>query len=121
MPERKISELLSDILEHIKDYIRNYAQYFGYLATEKSVKVTAYVLTNFIVALAVGLFLNIIVIALAFYFGYIYNAIETSFLFLAIFYFVLTLIFILLRRPLIKKPLQKQILRFIFTDWDKED
>ncbi|PSR05926.1 MAG: hypothetical protein BRD49_03160 [Bacteroidetes bacterium SW_10_40_5] len=121
MANRKISKILGNILEHFKEYMRNYAQYFGYLATEKSVKVTAYVLSNFIVALAVGLFLNIIVIALAFYFGYIYDAIESSLLFLAIFYFVLILILILFRRPLIQKPIQKQMLGFIFTDWNKED
>lgn len=121
MADRKISEMLGDILENIKEYLQNYAQYFGYLATEKGVKITSFVLTNFIVALASAFFLNIVIIALTFYFGYVNDAIGGSFLFIAIFYVVLSLIFIIFRKPLIKKPLQRQMVRFVFTDWNSED
>ena len=118
---RKISEIIADIYGHVKTYLTNYFQYLGYDSAEKFVKITSYILTNFIIAALTGLFLNIIIISLIFYVGYINNSIAGSLLFIVIFYFILGLIFILFKKPLIKNPIQKQIIQFIFAENETED
>ena len=121
MAHRKISEILSDIYDHLKTYLTNYIKYIGYDGAEKFVKTTAYVLTNFIVAAVAGVFLNIVFLAVVFYFGYTYDAMPSAFLFIAVFYFLMALIFILFRNSLIKKPLQKQIIQYIFSETNADN
>ncbi len=116
MSNPNISEILADIYSHIKVYLKNYAQYLGYDVAEKSVKIASYILANFIVAAIAGLFFNIVLIALVFCWGMINNAMPAALLFLAIFYFILAWFFIIFRNALIKRPIQRQMIRFIFAE-----
>lgn len=121
MTQRKISEIIGDIYGHSKTYIKNYVQYLGYDSAEKFVIIASYILTNFIIAAITGVFVNIVILALIFYIGYINNAMAAALLFIAIFYFLLALIFLIFRNSLIKKPIQKQIIQFIFSQKESEE
>jgi len=114
MSERKISGILRTLINHLITYAKNYLKYLGYEAFEKSVKVTSNIISNFIVVVIAGLSLNVMMITLAFYVGYVYDAIAEALLFIAGLYFVLALLFIIFRKSLIKRPIQKQIIQFVF-------
>lgn len=121
MVNRKLTEIFEDFVAHIKDYLKNYGKYLGYDAAEKGIRVTSYILTNFIVTALAGLFFNVVFLTVVFYFGYVNDAMGNALLIIAVVYFVLAWLFILFRNPLIKKPIQKQMVRFIFTDPPTDD
>lgn len=116
MANNKLSDIVYTLYYDFIAYLKKRFELYKLEAIEKGVVLTAYIFSKFILATLLAIFGNLIIIMLAFYFGYIYDQIATALLGLTLFYFLLMLIFVLFRRQLLGKPLQNQLISFIFSN-----
>lgn len=116
MSELPLKALIKRLYQYLITYAYDYLQYLGYEVAERVVKSIAYLITNVLVIVLLSLCLNIAFLGLAFALGILTQSLPTTLFVIAGVYFTTGMALLLFRKTLLLRPLQKQLITFLFND-----
>ena len=114
MDNQNLSENFSGLFSDLKKYLEIRYRYAKLDATEKLAITSSFIVVLFILLFIVTVFLFFISFALAYYLGQVWQQTHLGFIGVAAIYFVLAIILILLRKPLIVNPVQRHIVKLMY-------
>ena len=110
-----ISEIVSDLVVNLKTYVTSKIDLYLLTSFEKLGKIFASLLSTIILILLSFFCLLFITIALALWLGKSLNNIAEGFLIVGSGYFLLGMVFIIFRKPLIDNRIIRSILKSLFN------
>ncbi|TAF46340.1 MAG: hypothetical protein EAZ51_02280 [Sphingobacteriales bacterium] len=115
--EENPKEDLEQISHRIKDYIKLQLEIIQLKATEKGVRMVAYLITYLVLGLFVILFLLAGFLALGFYFAQVTGSNAAGFGCLSLILLLLVVILFIIKNKTLIKPLENKFIENIFKNW----
>ena len=113
MEEKTRSE---SVVQHLNDYFETRWKLFVLNTSEKTSDIISSVASVFLISISMMFVLLFLSISTALWIGQSYSNTSVGFLFVALFYFIVSIVLFIFRHTLIKIPVINKILNAIYSD-----
>lgn len=109
-----ITNHFNQLLQDLRKYTETRLEYAKLDVTEKTVRIVSLMITVFLLTLVIFPFFLFLSFAASYFIGGLLNSIAQGFLIVSGIYFVLGVFIVILRKPLIMKPILRMMVKTIF-------
>ena len=109
-----ITNHFNQLLQDFRKYIETRMEYAKLDVTEKTVRIVTLLITLFLLTLVIFPFFLFLSFAASYFIGQLLNSVALGFLIVSGVYFVLGMFILILRKPLIMKPMLRMMVKTIF-------